>query len=286
MVKQKNFGIIGGDFRQIYLAEKFISEKCDTFLWGFDKLKDSKFLPQPKSLSELVEKSNYIVLPLPVTRDGINLNAPFCSEKIPLNEDFWSLMQNKVIFTGMISSLKLPKKIFAYDYAEKEEFKILNAIPTAEGAIQLALEKNEKTLFGSRCLVAGFGRIGKVISNRLKNFGAKITVNARKSEDIAWIKTLGYEFIDLREDVKNLDYDFIFNTIPEIIFNSKMLSRCKKNTVIIDVASSPGGVDTTAANLMGIESVHALGIPGKMFPRSAAGIIYSVIKNIIKEKNL
>lgn len=286
MIIQKNFGIIGGDFRQIYLAEKFLSSESDSILWGFNKLKNSKLLMQPSELSNLISNSEYIILPLPITRDGITLNAPFSDEKIELTKKFWNLLEHKVVFGGMASSIKSLTKIKIYDYAEREEFKILNAVPSAEGAIKIALDQSSKTLFGSKCFVAGFGRIGKILSNRLKNFGAEVTVSARKSSDLAWIKALGYKPLVLNKNTEKLDYDFIFNTIPYIIFDSDTLAKCSKNAVIVDLASAPGGIDGNAARMLGFEYIHALGIPGKLFPKSASDIIHSTIKNILAEENL
>ncbi|MGN1041503.1 MAG: dipicolinate synthase subunit DpsA, partial [Acutalibacteraceae bacterium] len=206
---QKNFGIIGGDFRQIYLAEKFLSSGYGSILWGFNKLDNSKLLMQAPKISNLISNSEYVILPLPITRDGISLNAPFSDKKIKLNEEFWCSLESKVVFGGMIPSIKSLPKIKIYDYSEREEFKILNAIPSAEGAIKIALDQSSKTIFGSKCFVAGFGRIGKILSNRLKKFGAEVTVSARKSSDLAWIKALGYKPLILNKNAGNLDYDFI-----------------------------------------------------------------------------
>lgn len=286
MTIQKNFGIIGGDFRQIYLAERFLSSGAGSILWGFNKLNNSKLLMQPPELSNLISNSEYVILPLPITRDGATLNAPFSDEKIELNEEFWSSLERKVVFGGMISSIKSLPKIKIYDYSEREEFKILNAIPSAEGAIKIALDQSSKTLFGSKCFVAGFGRIGKILSDRLKKFGAEVTVSARKSSDLAWIKALGYKPLVLNKSTGNLDYDFIFNTIPYIVFDSDMLAKCSKNAVVVDLASAPGGIDDDAARMLGFEYIHALGIPGKLFSKSASDIIYDTIKNILAEENL
>ena len=57
------------------------------------------------------------------------------------------------------------------DYFEREELAVLNAVPTAEGTLQLAMEELPTTLFGSNCLVTGFGRISKVLVKLLTAMG-------------------------------------------------------------------------------------------------------------------
>lgn len=54
------------------------------------------------------------------------------------------------------------------DILKQEDLTVLNAIPTAEGAIQIAMEKSLKTIHGSNCLIMGFGRIRKNFSKNVK----------------------------------------------------------------------------------------------------------------------
>lgn len=51
---------------------------------------------------------------------------------------------------------------------------VLNAIPTAEGAIQIAMEEMPVTIHGSKALVLGFGRVGKTLAKMLDGIGAKL----------------------------------------------------------------------------------------------------------------
>ena len=54
-----------------------------------------------------------------------------------------------------------------------------------------------------------------------------------------------------------------------------------KNTLIIDVASKPGGVDFEYAKRNGYKVIHALGIPGKIAPRTAATYMKNIIEKYI-----
>lgn len=287
MVMKRKFGIIGGDFRQIHLAEKISNSNNKVFLFGFDKLNDDFPFSILDNIYEVIDKSEYIILPLPETRDGIHLYSPFSNIKTICNGKIFNFLKGKVVFGDLKKFTECTEEIRFYNYAKTEEFQIMNAVPTAEGAIKIALDEKSKTIFGKNCLIAGFGRIGKLLANRLKSFGTNVTITSRNPEEIAWTKALGYRSIHLENLIYDVgNYDLIFNTIPSIVFNKEVLSKCKKDVFIIDVASNPGGIDKDYAKKLKINCVHALGIPGKMFPKSAAEIIYNSVQKIIKEENL
>ena len=164
-----------------------------------------------------------------------------------------------------------------------EELTVLNSIPTAEGAIQIAMEKSLITLHNSKCLVLGFGRIGKILAKMLLGIGAQVYCEARKEQDIAWIKSYGYNAIHLNDLDNNLgNFDFIFNTIPYLILDKSRLSLIKSECLLIDLASKPGGIDFEEAEKLKLQTDWALALPGKVAPKTAAGYIYEIIKNIVK----
>ena len=76
------------------------------------------------------------------------------------------------------------------DIMKCEELAVLNSISTAEGAIQIAMEETNHTLHDSNILILGFGRIGKVLAKMLNAIGANVYCEARKNEDLAWIKNI------------------------------------------------------------------------------------------------
>ena len=81
------------------------------------------------------------------------------------------------------------------DFMEKEEFAILNAIPTAEATIEIILKNTKKILQNSNCFIMGFGRIGKVLADRLKGLSAKVTCMITNEVERAWAIAYGYETI-------------------------------------------------------------------------------------------
>ena len=291
MIKKRKFGIIGGDLRALYLAKSLNKDGNEVHICGTEKL-NSRQIFQTDIPDDVINFSDYIILPTPVTRDNKTINAPYSSKELLIDEKFLGSVKNKVIFGGIIPNIlkqfdeKVKNKSYSVEDYYTENFKILNSIPTAEGAVKIALEEKHSTIYQSKCLVIGYGKIGKILSKILKSMGAYVTVSARKSTDRAWASAEGYKSINISEPQAMYDYDFIFNTVPFILLNENILKNLKKDVLGIDLASPPGGVDKEAALKLDIKSIHALAIPGKYFPESSAEIIKSEISSIIKEKNL
>ena len=291
MIKKRKFGIIGGDLRALYLAKSLNKDGNEVHICGTEKL-NSRQIFQTDIPDDVINFSDYIILPTPVTRDNKTINAPYSSKELLIDEKFLGSIKNKVIFVGIIPNIlkqfdeKVKNKSYSVEDYYTENFKILNSIPTAEGAVKIALEEKHSTIYQSKCLVIGYGKIGKTLSKILKSMGAYVTVSARKSTDRAWAFAEGYKSINISESQATYDYDFIFNTVPFILLNENILKNLKKDVLVIDLASPPGGVDKEAALKLDIKSIHALAIPGKYFPESSAEIIKSEIYSIIKEKYL
>jgi dipicolinate synthase subunit A len=158
-----------------------------------------------------------------------------------------------------------------------------NAVPTAAGAIAVAMNNSDNTINGSKILVCGYGRIGKVLSEMLRGMGADVTISARRKSDFAWISLNGYksDYTGHFSDLEN--YTIIFNTVPSLIFNKELLEKVNHDTLIIDLASKPGGVDFKTAESLGITAIQALALPGKTSPKSAGEIMESTILGILEE---
>lgn len=278
------FGILGGDRRQIALAESIAADGCPVTVCGFEGVEFSREIKEA-GIEQTIAQSDSILLPLPVTSDGKNLKMDFSEEKIQLNDSFARLLQGKQVFGGMMGRLYRTsdewESVDTYDYYAREEFAVQNVVPTAEGAIEIAMREYPGTVSGSRCLVAGFGRIGKILTWMLHGIGAKVTASARKQSDLAWIASYGYQSI-LTEDIGG-KFDLVFNTVPAVIFDRQSLSRLHGRPLIIDLASPPGGVDDGAAEDGGFHVIHALSLPGKVAPKAAGEIIKRTIYHIMEE---
>lgn len=269
------FLIIGGDLRIRNLAHMLIEDGNEVYTYGISNVKNSI---ECKTIQEGVNKADIIIGPVPFSKDNIHI----LSEDNIKIEELTSVLENKTLIAGNIKvyvydELK-NKNVKIIDILNKEEFAILNSISTAEGAIQVAMEKTEFILTGSNCLILGFGRIGKVLAKMLNGIGANVWCEARREQDLAWIKAYGYKGIHLDKLNENLEkFDIIFNTIPSIILNDTNLKYIKNNALIVELASAPGGVDKDVLNNYNINYELALALPGKVAPKTSAKFIKDII---------
>lgn len=285
----KDILVLGGDKRNINLANLLCEEGYNVSVYGFDDC--SRFSPKAdrmKSLSDGVEACDVVISGLPSTVDHITLNTPLFFEKIYLYSLFDMMKKNK-IFLGAKMDDKLLHMAEVYDvevadYFKREELMILNAIPTVEGAIEVAMRETEYTLHSSNCLVLGYGRIGKLLAKILQSMGANVYVEARSKSDLSWIKAMGYKGVNIRNvDYGIGHYDIIFNTVPHTILKPVSYSRIKPDCVLIELASNPGGFDIREAEKYSVKVVNAPGLPGKCAPRSAALYLKDTVVNILNE---
>jgi dipicolinate synthase subunit A len=288
VANHRNFAIIGGDLRQIRLANALAEEGYSVCVYGFDPDAPYLTLIPKNSLEEALDGANIVILPLPAVADSGYVSTPYYKGKIEVNTLLERMNKNQILLGGKIDdALKTlidVHNVYAIDYFMREELTVLNAIPTAEGAISIALNETATTLCGSKCLVIGFGRIGKVLCKMLDGIGAKVCAAARKYEAFAWIDAYGYDkcHTDALETVIH-QYDIIFNTVPHKVLGKKVLKNMRDDTLIIDLASKPGGVDLNAAKEYGVKTVWALSLPGRVAPISAGDIIKQTVLNICAE---
>ena len=282
----ENFGVIGGDKRQIALAESIAADGYNVYTFGFDLAPEIKGAKEVQ-LSDAALICDCIILPLPVTHDGCHLNAPFCSEQILLDHSFASFFRSKKVYGGMMDQLYQTSDIWdeidTSDYNSREEFAIRNAGVTAEGSIEIAMREYPGALGKSKCLVAGYGRIGKALSWMLRGIGADVTVSARSQKDFAWIDVFGYHGVHTAKLCEKDRYDIIFNTVPALTFTRRVLSRIPSDTLMIELASAPGGIDCKAAEKLGIRVIQGPSLPGRAAPKAAGEIIKNTIYNMMEE---
>lgn len=282
------FLICGGDLRQVMLANVLSEDGYKVLCYGIDGADLDCNVTLMDDLQKAIERADVIILPLPCIVDEIFINMPLSNEKMKVDQFISYLKEGQIVVGGKVSddfkSQCAEYNIKLIDYFEREELVIMNVIPTVEGAIQIAMESIPITIHGSKSLVLGYGRIGKMLSSALKNLGSHVSVEARSQKDLAWIKANLYEGIPLPELKKHIGaFDIIFNTVPAKILDTKILQEVKKEALIIDLASKPGGIDFNAASKLNLNVIWALSLPGKVAPITSAKIIKETVLNIISE---
>ena len=276
-----NISVIGGDLRQLTLAKLLEKDGYTVKIAGFDKGSGTK-----NTTPDDIWESDILIFPIPASHDGVFVNAPYSEKPIPIDAE--KISGSKLVLGGNISenTAKIfnDAKVNYIDYLNREELMIRNAIPTAEGALEIAIAETPITLHGSNCLVVGYGRIGKVLSKMLKGIGANVTVSARKCSDLAWISARGYNSLHNRDIFKNISqFDVIFNTVPAMVLDKVTLQNISPDSLIIDLASKPGGVDFATAKDLGLKVIWSLGLPGKCAPITSGEIIKDTVVNILDE---
>lgn len=286
----KTYLVAGGDMRQLYLAKTLAKQGNRVYIACFEEASELSRQLVPVDLQIGFEQPvDCIVLPLPVTNDGVYLNTPLSHKQVLLEDVLKAAGHKTVVFGGKLDEsiyqLCREKGIAAVDYLKREEMAVLNAVPTAEGALELLIQELPTTLFGTRCLVTGMGRISKVLIRYLTALHADVTVAARKCSDLAWAKVFGCRGIHTSRIAEHAgEFDCVVNTVPAKLFDYSVLSRLDEHCVILDLASKPGGVDFELARQLGVKAVWALSLPGKVAPVTSGEIICSTIQNILAER--
>lgn len=279
--------VVGGDLRFVRLCNLLCEKGFETYCYGLNHPDLSKGISIASCLEEL-SHCDYIIGPVPFTRDGNSIFAPLSHLNIPIDL-FLEHVKNSYLCLSVLSqniSAQLDTLGLSYtDMLAMDEVAILNAIPTAEGAIQYAMEHSEITLNDSKCLILGFGRCGKILAEKLKGLGAHVYVEARKTSDLAYIEAYHYNPVPLHKLNKYLrQFDFIFNTIPVQILDKEAIDLLAQHAVYIELASSPGGIDLDYSQQKGVHLVPAPSLPGKVAPMTAARIIYQGFKLIMAKQ--
>lgn len=284
MKKINSFIIIGGDSRQLYMAEYLDALGFDTSIYGLPEIKQ-------KCISDIkytINEKDAVILPLPVTKDG-----KYIFSVVPMKETADEIVSyikpEQPVFAGMISKGlegKIKKKdAKVYDYFRREEVTVMNTVPTVQGILKAIIDNIDYTILSSNCAVFGYGRVAKATADILSSIGAQITVCARKYGDLALAATKGYDGCMINDFYKFANkFNIIINTVPSLVIDKKILDNVRKDCLIIDVSSAPFGTDFAAAYELGLNAIQCASLPGKVAPKSAGKIIAEGILNIIKEE--
>lgn len=279
--------LVGGDGRAERLAALLRREGERVHSFALEKAALPAEVPRENCLSACVYGAELILLPTPAERGGL-LNAPLSEKALPMEELWAALWPGQLVVGGGFSeesaATALRGKQELHDLLRRPGFVTENAALTAEAAVGLLLHESERALRQSRCLVLGFGRVGKLLALRLLGLGARVCVAARRQAERALAAAVGCETLGLEElEGRAGDFDFIVNTIPSRVFGDAALCCVSPDALLLELASPPGGFDRELAGNIGLRVLHAPGLPGRAFPLSAAALIKRETDAIIKE---
>ncbi|SDI77735.1 dipicolinate synthase subunit DpsA [Propionivibrio dicarboxylicus] len=259
--------IIGGDRRNACLAAHFAAAGLAVCTLALD---EKSVIP---AWNDPVWQSfNAIVGPIPFSEDGKTLHAPLHAEKIAIADFLDALAETATLYAGTLPAdshprcrtVDLTKNLALYDR---------NLVATAEGVLQTLLNQIEFTLAGSDILVAGYGKVGRIVAQRLNALDARVAVYSADPRERARIPA------SLRStDLADLSvYRIVINTIPARVFDAGNLPTLDRSALLLDVSSFPGGVDSSFAAKTGLQLLRAPGLPGRKAPETVAAAMSEVI---------
>ena len=275
--------IAGGDQRQLYCAQR-LSREFGTAVLGFDDEYITGDMNAEIADSSSERRYDCAVLPVVPLDSSGEINTPCSKDSVSAGTIRNMLRADALIFAGKADEQlrRAFQGMEICEYLSCGELVLRNAVPTAEGVVQIVLEELPVTINGLKALVVGMGRCGSVIAALLRSFGAEVTVAVRSAEGAAKARVAGVKAVRM-EDM-GTDYGLVVNTAPSHVFDRERLSGFSRDTLFIDIASKPGGIDMEAARELGIKAVWALGIPGRTAPVTSGEIIAETVAEKLAER--
>lgn len=284
-MKDNTFLILGGDNRSLYLGEYLENQGFKVCYYAFNHTECYA------SLEEAINSSDVIVLPLPFTKDRLTLNTPLFDDVVLISDIIALLSQKKMVFGGQLPNSfceELDSRNCPYcDYFLLDELAIYNAVPTAEGVVQVLIEELPITIHGMKCAVLGYGRVGRVLAGTLSSLGAEVTVFARKQSAFAEIYAASMKYKAFEAlTTEHHEFNAVINTVPVKVLGSPQISKLNSDCLLVEVASAPFGIDFQGAKERAIKVVKAGSLPGKVAPKTAGEIIGRSILPMIRRQDL
>ena len=271
--------VVGGDARQAYAVQTFLRAGWTVRQYRVPVLPGVESGEQAESMEEALRGAGVVLGPAPFRSPDQQLARELCEH----------IQKGQTLIAGSLppalkercAALGVP----AHDLLEREDYTVLNAISTAEGAIAEAITLGGGALHLSDCLVLGYGRCARPLARKLQGLGARVAVVVRRWEAACAAIADGCEVLDFTLLPYHMfRFLYIFNTIPALVLGESLLDGVTPETVIIDIAAAPGGVDFALAKRLGLTAKLCPGLPGKYAPRAAGESVAQTARVILEEQ--
>lgn len=290
MLTDMQIAIIGGDARQLEVIRKLTELDAKLSLVGFEQLDHAFTGASKEKINELDFSSlDAIILPVAGTTPDGYVDTIFSNEKIKLLEEMvMKTPEHCTIFSGITNAylnkiIEKTKRRHTLLFS-RDDVAIYNSIPTVEGTIMMAIQHTDITIHGSNVTVLGLGRVGMSVARTFHLLGSKVKVGARRPEHIARITEMGLTPFHLDEITQWVsDTDILINTVPHLIVTATVIAKMPVQTLIIDLASKPGGTDFRYAEKRGVKALLAPSLPGIVAPKTAGSILANVLSHLLEE---
>jgi dipicolinate synthase subunit A len=279
-------GVLGGDARSAYVVEEFALLGSQVKALGIPVSDRTASVTVCRDAAEALSALDVLVIPSPgIDKQGrlytLTGEAPVIDRA--LLQSVGAVPVYTVMAGSYLADLAAQFGLQVIELVRLPEFAIYNSIPSAEGAIQLAMERMPITIHGCRAVVLGFGNVGITLARTLNALGARTTVIARDPAARARACEMGLAGAPLEHLAFQLQRaDLVYNTIPALILDRTALESVNPEAFIIDLASAPGGVDYVAAEALGLKASLAPNLPGRVAPKTAGQIIVHTIRRLLQ----
>ncbi len=280
--------VLGGDERQLVMLQELEKLGWQAAAWGLGKEHSES------DWKNAVEHADAVILPLPASADGVRIRCPLdAGASLRFSVLLERLRPGVRLLGGKLPPLwreaAEARRLVVEDYLNSETLQMRNALPTAEGAILLALQELPVTLYGLPVAVIGYGRIGSLLAGKLNALGASVTVCARRERDLVHAELHGLHSMRICGEGEHSTLcglpdgcRMVFNTVPCRILSEPVLAHLPKSCVLMELASAPGGFDPLCAERLGLRWLLASALPGRYFPESAGKILAQTLSELLR----
>ena len=281
--------LAGGDARQLEVIRKLTELDASVTVAGFERAETPPGAVKAEWTPEVLASADALVLPAVGTDDHGVITARYSEREMVLTDAHLAAMPpSGKVYTGLakpyLRRLCEKHRIGLEELFDRDDVAIYNSIPTAEGAIMMAMQHTDITIHGSRCMVLGMGRTGLTLARALMGLGASVKVGVRRAESFARAHEMRFEPFYLDDLARQAqDVDLLFNTIPTMIVTAQVIAALPPHAVVIDLASQPGGTDFRYAEKRGIKAMLAPSLPGMVAPKTAGRIMANSLARVILE---
>lgn len=260
--KSTGIGILIADERQVYMA-RLLEEKGYTVVtW------DLREGPMPRG-TEKLWCAGGLILPVPVSRitDQERLEQCLIAHRYDIQLCIGGAFSKSL--RALLDEYGIPW----LDVLEESGVAMKNAIATAEGCIAELSQLMPVNIEDANIIVMGFGNCGKPIAEKLYCMGAHVSIVARSERALSMAHYFGFLDYPMDAVIPFDEADAVINTIPALVITKKEIDALKKDAVVLDIASAPGGCDGAYCKEKGVPYKLALGLPGIYCPKTSAQIL-------------
>ncbi|MCJ7839690.1 dipicolinic acid synthetase subunit A [Lederbergia sp. NSJ-179] len=290
MLTDMQIAVLGGDARQLEIVKRLAELDAKLYLIGFEQLAQVISGAVKEKLKDVdFSKIDAVILPVKGTNLDGEVETIFSNENIILTEQTLQETPSHCKIYSGISNPYLDKLVKKADREliqlfKRDDVAIYNSIPTVEGTVMMAIQNTDITIHQSSVAVLGLGRVGMSVARTFSLLGANVKVGARSLAHLARITEMGlkpFHLENLKDEVKDLD--ICINTIPHLVLTAGIIAGMPTNTLIIDLASKPGGTDFRYAEKRGVKALLAPSLPGIVAPKTAGQILANILSQLLSE---